>query len=31
MNEKTVSINNFIAVYDNYITTEECNKVIKTI
>jgi hypothetical protein len=29
MNEKTVSINNFIGVYDNYITTEECNKVIK--
>jgi hypothetical protein len=29
MNEKTVSINNFIGVYDNYITEQECNKVIK--
>ena len=29
MNEKTVNINNFIGVYDNYITKEECNKVIK--
>ena len=29
MNEKTVSINNFIVVYDNYITEQECNKVIK--
>ena len=29
MNEKTVSINNFIGVYDNYITPEECNKAIK--
>tara|TARA_R110001632_G_scaffold229760_1_gene366452 strand:- start:856 stop:1452 length:597 start_codon:yes stop_codon:yes gene_type:complete len=29
MIEKTVSINNFIGVYDNYITKEECNKVIK--
>ena len=29
MNEKTVNINNFIAVYDNYITKEECNKAIK--
>ena len=27
--EKTVNINNFIGVYDNYITTEECNKAIK--
>ncbi len=27
--EKTVSINNFIGVYDNYITQEECNKAIK--
>tara|TARA_R110002050_G_scaffold12115_1_gene40136 strand:- start:747 stop:1337 length:591 start_codon:yes stop_codon:yes gene_type:complete len=27
--EKTVSINNFIATYDNYITKEECNKAIK--
>jgi len=29
MSEKTVNINNFIAVYDNYITKEECNKAIK--
>tara|TARA_R110000803_G_scaffold44148_1_gene93591 strand:+ start:2090 stop:2686 length:597 start_codon:yes stop_codon:yes gene_type:complete len=29
MIEKTVSINNFIGVYDNYITKEECDKVIK--
>ena len=29
MNEKTVSINNFIGVYDNYITKQECDKVIK--
>jgi len=29
MNEKTVNINNFIAVYDNYITKEECKKAIK--
>jgi len=28
-NEKTVSITNFIGVYDNYITKEECNKAIK--
>ena len=27
--KKTVSINNFIGVYDNYITKEECNKVIR--
>jgi len=27
--EKTVNINNFIGVYDNYITHEECNKAIK--
>ncbi len=27
--EKTVNINNFIGVYDNYITEEECNKAIK--
>ena len=27
--EKTVNITNFIGVYDNYITTEECNKAIK--
>ena len=26
MGEKTVNINNFIGVYDNYITKEECNK-----
>ena len=29
MNEKTVNINNFIAVYDNYITPQECEKAIK--
>jgi len=29
MNEKTVKIDNFIGVYDNYITKEECNKAIK--
>ena len=29
MDEKTVSIDNFIGVYDNYITKEECNKAIK--
>ena len=29
MNEKTASINNFIGVYDNYITKEECDKAIK--
>jgi hypothetical protein len=28
-NKKTVNINNFIGVYDNYITKEECNKAIK--
>ena len=28
MNEKTVNINNFIGVYDNYVTQEECNKAI---
>ena len=27
--EKTVNINNFIGVYDNYITAEECNIAIK--
>ena len=27
--EKTVKINNFIGVYDNYITKEECNIAIK--
>ena len=29
MIEKTVNINNFIAVYDNYITKQECNKAIE--
>ena len=29
MNEKKAEINNFIGVYDNYITKEECNKAIK--
>ena len=29
MKEKTYSINNFIGVYDNYISPEECNKAIK--
>ena len=29
MKEKTVNINNFIGTYDNYISQEECNKVIK--
>jgi|TARA_E500000318_G_C3556596_1_gene211443 hypothetical protein len=29
MNEKTVNIDNFIGVYDNYITKEECSKAIK--
>ena len=29
MIEKTVNIENFIGVYDNYITKEECNKAIK--
>jgi len=29
MNEKTVNINNFIGVYDNYIPEQECNKAIK--
>ena len=29
MKEKTVNINNFIGVYDNYITEEECNKTIE--
>ncbi len=27
--QKTVNIDNFIGVYDNYITEEECNKAIK--
>jgi|TARA_R110002012_G_scaffold285727_1_gene476946 hypothetical protein len=29
MIEKTVNINNFIGIYDNYILEEECNKAIK--
>ena len=29
MIEKTVNINNFIGIYDNYILDEECNKAIK--
>jgi len=29
MNEKKAEINNFIGVYDNYITKEECNKAIE--
>lgn len=29
LKEKTVNINNFIGVYDNYITREECNFAIK--
>jgi len=29
MKEKAVNITNFIGVYDNYITKEECNKAIK--
>ena len=29
MKEKTVNINNFIGTYDNYISQEECKKVIK--
>jgi len=29
MIEKTVNINNFIGIYDNYILPEECNKAIK--
>ena len=29
MNEKTVNIDNFIGVYDNYITKEDCNKAIR--
>jgi hypothetical protein len=29
MNEKIVNINNFIGIYDNYITEQECNKAIK--
>jgi len=29
MTQKTVNITNFIGVYDNYITEQECNKAIK--
>ena len=29
MNEKTVNINNFIGVYDNYITPEQCDNAIQ--
>jgi hypothetical protein len=29
MKEKTVNIDNFIGVYDNYITQDDCNKAIK--
>ena len=29
MNKKKIEINNFIGVYDNYITGEECEKAIK--
>jgi len=29
MKEKTVNITNFVGIYDNYITPEECNKAIK--
>jgi len=29
MKEKTVNITNFIGVYDNYITEQECNKAIQ--
>ena len=29
MNEKTVKIDNFIGIYDGYITKEECNKAIE--
>jgi hypothetical protein len=29
MNERTINISNFIGVYDNYITKEECDKAIK--
>jgi len=29
MKEKTVNITNFIGMYDNYITEQECNKAIK--
>ena len=29
MKDKTVNINNFIVVYDNYITKEECDRMLK--
>jgi len=29
MNEKTANIENFIGIYNNYITEEDCNKAIK--
>ena len=29
MRDKTVNIDNFIGVYDNYILPEECDKAIK--
>ena len=29
MNEKTVNIDNFIGVYDNYITKDDCDKAIR--
>ena len=29
MKEKIVNIDNFIGIYDNYITEEECNKAIQ--
>jgi len=29
MKQKTINIDNFIGVYDNYITKEECNKAIQ--
>jgi len=29
MKDKTVKIENFIGVYDNYITPQECEKAIK--
>jgi len=29
MNEKTVNIDNFIGIYDNYVTEQECSRAIK--
>ena len=29
MDKKKIEINNFIGVYDNYITEQECNKAIE--